>query len=309
MIDRTTVTIGLVASAAIAVLVAPAWAQYGCWDNYQCPFGYYCEKVDGNCDGLGTCSPRPELCFAVYLPVCGCDGMTYSNGCYAARAGVNVAYPGECGTACWDDWSCAPGQYCKKPTGDCWGPGHCQLIPSVCPTYSDPVCGCDGVTYSNAACAAAVGVNVAFDGPCSCISNAYCPAGSYCEKAVGDCAGYGVCEPQPTSCEALLEPVCGCDNVTYENNCEAAMAGVVIQYVGPCMPAMSDYDGDGDVDQTDFGILQRCLSGKGVSQTDEYCQPARMDADTDVDGGDVQAFLACLGGPSTLADFDCIDRP
>jgi len=35
----------------------------------------------------------------------------------------------------------------------------------------------------------------------------------------------------------------------------------------------------------------------------------RIDADQDVDGGDVLAFLACLGGPNTFADSDCIDRP
>lgn len=40
--------------------------------------------------------PRPELCPAVYNPVCGVDGRTYSNLCEAWRSGVFVACKGEC---------------------------------------------------------------------------------------------------------------------------------------------------------------------------------------------------------------------
>ncbi|HPD31112.1 MAG TPA: Kazal-type serine protease inhibitor domain-containing protein [Phycisphaerae bacterium] len=310
MIRQTTFTIGFMASSAIAVFVSPVGGQSLCSENYQCPYGYFCEKGDGDCWGLGTCQRKPDYCALWVDPVCGCDGRTYSNSCFAAMWGVNVAYPGECGAICQDNSTCRAGTYCRKEPSDCAGFGYCAEIPDGCGTYWDPVCGCDGVTYSNVSCAALYGVNVAFDDPCSsCIDDADCPAGSYCDKPVGDCDGAGVCEPFPAACEPLIEPVCGCDNVTYENFCEAAIAGVTVQYLGPCMPAISDYDGDGDVDQTDFGFLQRCISGKDVTQTDPYCQPMRMDADEDVDGGDILTFLACLGGPNTLADSDCIDQP
>ena len=223
--------------------------------------------------------------------------------------GVNVMYPGECGDACRDNSACYwPGQYCRKPPGNCGGFGYCDVIPSGCTGPWDPVCGCNSMTYYNAECAAAEGVNVDYPGSCSCPDNAYCPAGSFCDKPDGYCSGWGMCQLQPDACEPLVDPVCGCDNVTYENDCEAAMAGTVVQYTGPCMPAVSDFDDDGDVDQSDFGILQRRLSGKGVSQPDAYCQPARMDADADVDGGDVLAFLVCLSGPNTAADSNCIDQ-
>jgi Kazal-type serine protease inhibitor domain len=36
-------------------------------------------------------------CQDVYKPVCGCDGVTYSNSCYAYIAGVKSYTNGECG--------------------------------------------------------------------------------------------------------------------------------------------------------------------------------------------------------------------
>lgn len=60
--------------------------------------GTYCKLNEGECccDFQGICVPRPDVCIELFDPVCGCDGETYSNSCFAAVSGVNVDHTGPC---------------------------------------------------------------------------------------------------------------------------------------------------------------------------------------------------------------------
>ena len=52
-----------------------------------------------------------------------------------------------------------------------------------------------------------------------------------------------------------------------------AQITLLILQISPA--ARADFDGDGDVDQSDFGHLQACLSGSTVPQNDPICQDAQ----------------------------------
>ena len=72
----------------------------GCWNNKDCGQSQYCH-IDGACQvtgaKMGQCTKRPEGCYMIAAPVCGCDGKTYGNDCTAHAAGVNIAHKGDCG--------------------------------------------------------------------------------------------------------------------------------------------------------------------------------------------------------------------
>jgi hypothetical protein len=80
--------------------------------------------------------------------------------------------PGQCATPpdgstfpCTTNEQCQPYEYCA---GDgCEGPGGCMPRDSgECGVLFDVVCGCDGASYTSAACAASKGSRVRSDGEC-----------------------------------------------------------------------------------------------------------------------------------------------
>ncbi|RMF81991.1 MAG: hypothetical protein D6739_08740, partial [Nitrospirae bacterium] len=219
-----------------------------CSGNGDCPQGQYCDKPEGVCGGTGVCSDRPLRCGFLFDPVCGCDGATYDNPCWAAMAGVSVAQAGACPRACTTNADCGAEEYCATPAGACGGEGVCTQRPFLCKDPLSPVCGCDGATYDNACSAAQAGVSPATHGACRpCSEAADCDTGESCQRPFGACGEAGVCLPAPDACDPALKPVCGCDGATYANRCYAALGGTSVAASGHC-----DADGDGVPDDGDI---------------------------------------------------------
>jgi hypothetical protein len=159
-------------------------ADGSCSSDEHCAGDEYCAFNDGVCGAegsVGICKGAGDACPQVVDPVCGCDGLSYSNGCVAGQSGISVLHAGECesGSAAGDPPApvpgcggveCGGGEYCNWTDGSCGEQGGaggvCAALAGPCTGKYEPVCGCDGETYSTKCDAKVNGISIRHLGPC-----------------------------------------------------------------------------------------------------------------------------------------------
>lgn len=66
-----------------------------------------------------------------------------------------------------------------------------------------------------------------------CATDPECGPDGFCDRL--SCGAlFGTCRRRPVFCDARTEPSCGCDGLTYWNDCLRARAGVVRRDLGEC---------------------------------------------------------------------------
>ncbi|MBT8195002.1 MAG: PKD domain-containing protein, partial [Bacteroidia bacterium] len=171
----------------------------------------------------------PPVCPFIYAPVCGCNGVTYSNDCIAQKTdGVAIWTQGPCNSVgCQANFGYSILNNTVTFTDSSgsgistwfwtFGDGGNSTLASPIYTYANPgtynVC---LVIVTTSGCTSTYCDSVTITGTTPCIDPALIDSFAICP--------------------AIYAPVCGCDGITYPNSCVAEKyAGVTSWTTGPCL--------------------------------------------------------------------------
>jgi len=138
------------------------------------------------------------------------------------------------------------------------------------------------------------------DGSTACLINASCRKGEYCHlegSCVASAAKPGRCRPRPAGCAKNLAPVCGCDGNSYDNACNAHLAGANVASAGRCEPTDPTCSG------VQCHVVNNCCScvasrnAFSAPPCPAICESPRCEAQ-----GIGKPFAYCLKGHCLLGD-------
>lgn len=180
---------------------------------------------------------------------CGETTCSATEHCCPTCPGENVCVPNVyVGCPVADDFDCQP-RSCSSgadlstvDVGDCdtilgywWNGTECRSLSGCACTSA----GCEELFATDAACRAAHSGCLY----CGAIEDPPCGEGEYCRVRglFEPCGPFlrhqpGTCVPIPNSCDAVSEPVCACDGMTYDNPCLVRAASETIDHRGACVP-------------------------------------------------------------------------